>query len=750
MGRQHRVAQVRFLTSDQIQGVGVEYDGLAGGQNTIQEPLRPRVLTQSRPDGYDRSPFQQSVESVVRIDGMHHELGPAHVHRCRMRRMGGDADQSRPAAKRGLARDANSAGHARSATRNQHVTEMSLVSVARAPWERSSKRMFRQTAEFGLDAFARRLGDCQIVEDNLTTVRRSIGKNEPGLEAGERYSGVRRYRDPHDPAGIAVQPRRYVEREDRCAMAICRLDGLSEVAANLSLETAAEHGVHDQLEIRVDIPFERQCRQAGFGEIVRRLLRIAREPVRPDQVAHCDLDSPVSCEARQHVAVTGVVAAAAQHKPFLRGSVAVERVAERRAGGPGHQRVAGDTDPVDCGAVDASDSVDGIIGCVRVRIGQIVHEGDYTVSAQGNRGMSNSREYRDKQSLPSGQELAEAIRQWGRELGFQQVGFSDLDLSAAEENLDAWLQRQYHGEMRYMEKHGTKRSRPAELIPGTLSVISVRMDYLPESRERMIDRLDHPSGAYVSRYALGRDYHKVLRSRLKALAARIEEATGSFGYRVFVDSAPVLEKPLAEKAGLGWIGKHTNLINRDDGSWFFLGELYTDLPLPSDAAATGHCGTCRACIDVCPTQAIVAPYELDARRCISYLTIELSGSIPEEFRKPIGNRVYGCDDCQIFCPWNKFARLTTESDFMPRHGLDDADMASLFHWSEPQWLAKTEGSAIRRLGYVRWLRNLAVGLGNARSSPHVIAALEARRDYPDDTVREHVEWALAQHAKNND
>lgn len=364
--------------------------------------------------------------------------------------------------------------------------------------------------------------------------------------------------------------------------------------------------------------------------------------------------------------------------------------------------------------------------------------------------MSKSREYRNKESLPSGQELTEEIRQWGRELGFQQVGFSDLDLSAAEEDLEAWLQRQYHGEMRYMEKHGTKRSRPAELIPGTLSVISVRMDYLPESRERMIERLDHPSSVYVSRYALGRDYHKVLRSRLKALAARIEEATGSFGYRVFVDSAPVLEKPLAEKAGLGWIGKHTNLINRDDGSWFFLGELYTDLPLPADAAATGHCGTCRACIDVCPTQAIVAPYKLDARRCISYLTIELSGSIPEEFRKPIGNRVYGCDDCQIFCPWNKFARLTTESDFMPRHGLDDADMASLFRWSEPQWLAKTEGSAIRRLGYVRWLRNLAVGLGNARSSPQVIAALEARRDYPDDTVREHVEWALAQHAENND
>jgi epoxyqueuosine reductase len=271
------------------------------------------------------------------------------------------------------------------------------------------------------------------------------------------------------------------------------------------------------------------------------------------------------------------------------------------------------------------------------------------------------------------------------------------------------------------------------------------MDYLSASQDAARDLLDHDSKAYVSRYALGRDYHKVLRGRLRALARRIEERIGAFGYRVFVDSAPVLEKPIAEKAGLGWIGKHTNLIDRDAGSWFFLGELYTDLPLPVDEPEVSHCGTCRACIDVCPTGAIVAPYQLDARRCISYLTIELRGPIPQEFRKAIGNRIYGCDDCQLFCPWNKFARRTSESDFATRHGLDDAELLELFEWSKETWLARTEGSAIRRIGYERWLRNIAVALGNAQTTPAVVAALNKRRHSGSKLVAEHVEWALAQH-----
>ncbi len=350
--------------------------------------------------------------------------------------------------------------------------------------------------------------------------------------------------------------------------------------------------------------------------------------------------------------------------------------------------------------------------------------------------------YRSREELAS---LGVEIRRWGRELGFQKVGVSDIDLDAAGERLREWIGAGHHGEMDYMHRHGSKRHRPAELVAGTVRVISVRMDYLPEPQRDARGLLDHDSKAYVSRYALGRDYHKVLRGKLRALARRIEDRVGPFGFRVFVDSAPVLEKPIAEKAGLGWIGKHTNLIDRDTGSWFFLGELYTDLPLPVDQPEVSHCGTCRECIDVCPTAAIVAPYRLDSRRCISYLTIELKGPIPREFRKAIGNRIFGCDDCQLFCPWNKFAKPTAEGDFAPRHGLDTAELTELFGWSEETWLRKTEGSAIRRIGYQRWLRNIAVALGNAESTPDVVAALKKRRGSDSKLVAEHVEWALAQH-----
>lgn len=342
-------------------------------------------------------------------------------------------------------------------------------------------------------------------------------------------------------------------------------------------------------------------------------------------------------------------------------------------------------------------------------------------------------------------ELKADIFRWGKELGFQQLGVSDIDLNDAEQRLHAWLDDGRHGDMHYMHRHGSKRSHPEELVPGTLRVISARMDYLPGDQSDMQDLLDHPSQAYVSRYALGRDYHKVLRSRLKALAQKIEQGIGEFGYRVFVDSAPVLEKPLAQKAGIGWMGKHTNIIHDKAGSWFFLGELYTDLPLPVDSEAESHCGSCQACMDVCPTKAITGPYELDARRCISYLTIEMRESIPEEFRKAIGNRIYGCDDCQIFCPWNKFAQPSAEGDFSPRHGLDTAELVDLFAWTEQEWLEKTEGSAIRRIGYAAWLRNIAVALGNAQTTPEVIAALESRIDSPLNFVAEHVDWALQQH-----
>ncbi len=337
------------------------------------------------------------------------------------------------------------------------------------------------------------------------------------------------------------------------------------------------------------------------------------------------------------------------------------------------------------------------------------------------------------------------LRRWSEELGFARLGVANIDLARDEAHFLDWLRAGFDGEMTYMSRHGLKRSRPADLIPGTVSCISVRMDYWPKDAADAEATLADRSVAYLSRYALGRDYHKLMRARLQQLCDRIQGAVGPFGHRVFTDSAPVLEKALARNAGLGWIGKHTNLIDRDAGSYFFLGEIYLDLELPTEQASTAHCGSCSACMPACPTGAIVAPYRLDARRCISYLTIELAGSIPAEFRRAIGNRIYGCDDCQLVCPWNKFARPTAEKDFAVRHGLDHSQLIELFSWSEEQFLLRTQGSAIRRIGHERWLRNIAIALGNAPTSPALLLALRGRAQHPSPIVREHVHWALAQH-----
>lgn len=351
-------------------------------------------------------------------------------------------------------------------------------------------------------------------------------------------------------------------------------------------------------------------------------------------------------------------------------------------------------------------------------------------------------------------QLAQDIKDWGQALGFQQVGISDTHLATAERHLLRWLEQGYHGEMDYMQRHGTKRSRPEELEPGTLRIISARLDYLPPDTMDAEAVLHRHDWGYISRYALGRDYHKVLRQRLQRLSDQIAQHTGPFGYRVFSDSAPVLEKALAEKAGLGWIGKHSNLLQQQTGSWFFLGEIYTDLPLPVDSKSQNHCGTCHACIDICPSQAIVAPYQVDARRCISYLTIELKGSIPTALRPLLGNRIYGCDDCQLVCPWNRFAKPSVEADFKVRHGLDAPDLTVLFAWSETDFLGNTEGMAIRRIGHECWLRNIAVALGNALTTDAVkkdaaktaaiVTALQSRLNHPSELVREHVQWALQQ------
>lgn len=347
--------------------------------------------------------------------------------------------------------------------------------------------------------------------------------------------------------------------------------------------------------------------------------------------------------------------------------------------------------------------------------------------------------------MPDFAALADDIKRWGQELGFQQVGIADIDLDPDEAHLQDWLAEGQHGEMDYMARHGDKRSRPAELLPGTRRVVSVRMDYGTAEDEVAWATLADGDRAYVARYALGRDYHKVMRNRLQKLSERIIAAIGPLGYRVFVDSAPVLERALARNAGLGWIGKNACVINKNAGSFFFLGEIFVDLPLPVDTPATAHCGTCTRCIDVCPTQAIIAPNRIDARRCISYLTIELKGSIPEEFRAAIGNRIFGCDDCQLVCPWNKFATRFDEPDFRVRNNLDHASLVDLFAWTEDEFLQRTEGSAIRRTGYEGWLRNIAVALGNAPRTELIVQALNSRADDASDVVREHVAWALARH-----
>jgi epoxyqueuosine reductase len=340
-------------------------------------------------------------------------------------------------------------------------------------------------------------------------------------------------------------------------------------------------------------------------------------------------------------------------------------------------------------------------------------------------------------------QLAKNIKAWGEALGFQQVGICDIDLSQHEGYLQAWLDAGYAGDMQYMAAHGMKRARPHELVPGTMRVISVRMDYLPPDAQ-FAKNLKNPQLGYVSRYALGRDYHKVMRARLKHLGEKIKLECAALNYRPFVDSAPVLEHAIAQKAGIGWTGKHSLTINKKAGSWFFLGELFVDLPLPVDQAADDHCGSCVACLTICPTQAIVAPYVVDARRCISYLTIELQGAIPEALRPLIGNRVYGCDDCQLICPWNRYAALTSEADFSPRKDLVAKDLLSLFAWDEATFLDLTTGSAIRRIGFARWQRNIAVALGNAPYSAQILSALDAASPHASAMVQEHIDWARQQ------
>ena len=544
------------------------------------------------------------------------------------------------------------------------------------------------------------------------------------------------HRSAQHPPCIRAQPRGDIDSQHRRARAIDSRYRLYIVAAHIAAQTGSQQGVDDhpprlqgQLG-EIDYP-------DAIGErLLSRQQRIADDFFRVSHLKHCDPDASFVTHIRNQETITTIVARTAKNLQTSRVRPGVQQAPERGLCSARHQHDTRNIVIMDSAVIQSAGLYCGIHCFAAIcRLCQ-----NYT--HKPTTGRSHLPQAPRQQNT---QALVQKIREWATELGFQQLAITGVDLGAHEGYLQKWLDAGYHGSMEYMARHGSKRSRPDELVPGTLRVISLRMNYLTPDTQAL-EVLASPQKAYISRYTLGRDYHKLIRKRLSQLASRIEAEMGGGEFRAFVDSAPVLERAVAEKAGLGWIAKNTMLINRDAGSWFFLGEIFTDLPLPLDAEqGSKHCGTCTACLDVCPTNAFTGPFQLDARKCISYLTIEHHGSIDPDLRPLMGNRIFGCDDCQLCCPWNKFAQATGERDFQPRHGLADVELVELFEWDEQTFLANTEGSAIRRIGYERWLRNLAVALGNAPHSDAVINALQGRRAHTSLLVQEHVAWALQQH-----
>ena len=582
----------------------------------------------------------------------------------------------------------------------------------------------------------------QVIKDQLADSVRRIAGEQALLQANERYRQVSRDRRTQHTSGVAAQAGRDIDRGDGQPTDVDRVDCSHIGLTHIATQARAEQGVqqHATQFGFVGPCFKRHAHRHGLGmgngSVALQATRLAHRQ-------HSHRPAGTAGQGRHQKSIAGVIAVPGHHGQLTGLWPAPDDRPPGGTGGALHQFEAGGTCR-DQLCVEGPD----LRGTVQ-RVGKIIFSVRHASSGsdvwQNYTHLSSGFSRHMPATSTDLPALAQSIKDWGRELGFQQVGISGLDLAEHEQHLQRWLEAGYHGEMDYMGAHGSKRSHPEELVPGTLRVVSLRMDYLPGDTQ-MAQMLGQPEKAYVSRYALGRDYHKLIRKRVQQLAEKIQAVIGPFGYRAFVDSAPVLEKAIAEQAGLGWIGKNTLVLNRKAGSYFFLSELFVDLPLPVDPPhATEHCGKCTACLDICPTNAFVGPYQLDARRCISYLTIELKNAIPEELRPLIGNRVFGCDDCQIVCPWNRFARPSGESDFKPRHNLDNAGLAELFLWDEDTFLKSTEGSPLRRAGYERWLRNLAVGLGNAPSTIPVLQALQARRDHPSQLVREHVEWALRQH-----
>ncbi len=716
-----------------IEAVRIDHDARRKLQDRLENCVRPLALAQPGTQGHHVGLTQQWREIRRAADTAANQFRAPGCDRGTMFMVGRDRDQTGAATQCCFPGKTRCTGHPRASPDNQHAPMIAFVGAAFARNQQVGKLFAAQALRPGRHLCVNLPRDPEPIEMQRSNMVGTGADIEADLEADKRDRVTGANRNAHDSSTVRMQSRRNVQCKDRHAAVVDCRDGLTKPTSQFAIQPGTENRVRDNPGIPQQRRVPADHRTAGLFEIGVCTSGITGQFGRGNQRHYRYVMAVASRDARNDIAITGIVAGAADdQKPTL----TTPHVTQNRKGGLAralHQRVSGNAFLLDRAPVEFAD-----FGGTMQFYGQRGHCGHYTFQLP-TRWIIAAGQMTDTE-----QDLSSRIRHWGEELGFQAVGVASVDLVEDEKYLERWLELGRHGEMGYMERHGRRRSRPAHLVPETISVICVRMDYQPQARDAW-SVLGDRDRAFISRYALGRDYHKVLRGRLQRLARRIGDFHGEFGHRIFVDSAPVLEKALARNAGLGWIGKHTNLLSREAGSWFFLGEIYTDIPLSADTVPSEHCGSCSACIDICPTRAIVAPYELDARRCVSYLTIELHGSIPEEFRTAIGNRIYGCDDCQLVCPWNKFAKVAAEPDFAVRHGLDAAGLVELFDWSESEFLAKTEGSAIRRIGYVRWLRNIAVALGNATGSESAVAALRRRRDFPSTLVREHVEWALRQH-----
>lgn len=760
--REHPGVVLPRRLGQQVEGIRIDDQGQAAARGCL--PHRPPPVAAPEPgaDGDERGAIQQGSECLASFHAMTHQFRAGQIQLGGMRGPGRHADQSGADPRRRFRRQPCRAIEAFLAANHQHMSVEAFVPGAGAPGQHGPPGGALQ-AGGRLDAPPGGRVNAKVVKNDAPRLFESLAGKQSALETDETDGQVGLDAGPHPGAGIGVQAGGNIQCHHSPLIAclgqtarVIAVDGVNDdgvMAGDFPVETGAQQGVDQNFRGLEILGNEIQCGAAGLCKTFMGQPGVTLEGGGRRHGIHPHIPAKFVGPPGDDVAITTVIAAAADGGEGAGGGPAFAEGGKGAGPGAFHQFDTGDAEPVDGVLIDGAH----FSGAVEVGgQGAVVHErmGMDGRERQCRRcllWLKIAESFSWKPVLIASPmsptpidaaALKQSIRDWGRALGFQQVGVCGIDLAEAEQHLRAWLKAGFHGEMNYMARHGVRRSRPAELVPGTLSVISARMDYLPEGRAAIESRLDAPGSAFISRYALGRDYHKLLRSRLQALARRIEAAIGPFGYRVFTDSAPVMEKPLAEKAGLGWIGKHTNLINRHAGSFFFLGEIYSDLPLEFDVPLQNHCGSCTACIDICPTQAIVGPYRLDARRCIAYLTIELQGSIPEELRAAIGNRIYGCDDCQLVCPWNRYAQLTREADFLPRHHLDTAGLIELFLWDEATFLAKTEGSAIRRIGHESWLRNIAVALGNQAPAPGVVEALRARIVHPSECVREHVLWAL--------